>query len=186
MKTAAQLTIGAVVFFVLSAHAVPFALSPDGNAVVRITPQTGAPALDTSLVTGAYPGWTVTNGAAPGGSFTTSTYTAGWSGGGGGAQFVGGYSQTNGVSSGSQLNYIQMINTNVPQPGVTSPYIDPQPNDDTLPFYWTSGEVASRSTAKTVSFSDFSRCDLASLSTTNPIPPGRQVSTQLFMTGRPL
>ena len=152
-----------------TASAVPFALSPDGNAVVRITPQTSAPALDTSLVTTAYPGWTVTNGAADGGSFTTSTYTAGWSGGGGGAQFAGSYSQTKSVGAGAQLNYIQIVDSNVSIARETYPLIDPIPNDDTLPFYFTNSEVASRSTTKSASFSDFSRRDAASLSSTNPI-----------------
>lgn len=36
--------------------------------------------------------------------------------------------------------YTQTITTNVPADGATSPYVDPQPNDDDKPFYWTDGE----------------------------------------------
>ena len=32
------------------------------------------------------------------------------------------------------------MTTNRPLGGNTSPYIDPRPNDDTLPFYWTTPE----------------------------------------------
>jgi hypothetical protein len=36
-----------------------------------------------------------------------------------------------------QLQFVQMINSNDPAGGTTSPYIDPRPNDDTQPFYYT-------------------------------------------------
>jgi len=40
------------------------------------------------------------------------------------------------------LQWIQFINTNDPVPTApaNAPYVDPQPNDDTLPFYWTEAE----------------------------------------------
>ena len=39
------------------------------------------------------------------------------------------------------LQWIQFIDTNRPRlPGLPRPYVDPQPNDDTLPFYWTEAE----------------------------------------------
>src|ERR1043166_2422321 len=39
--------------------------------------------------------------------------------------------------------YTQTIDTNVPMGGATSPYVDPRPNDDDKPFYWTDSEEAS-------------------------------------------
>lgn len=43
-------------------------------------------------------------------------------------------------------HWTQTIDTNVPLGGSTSPYVDPRPNDDTLPFYWTAAEAAARPT----------------------------------------
>lgn len=154
------------------AWSADYAIAPDGNAVVRVT-ASGAltsAGFDASLVTSAYPGWTVTKAAAAaGGAIAQTTYQAGWENGGGGAKFEADYLQTNSVAAGKQLHYLQVITTNDPLNGAVSPYIDPQPNDDNLPFYWTTGEVAGKSTSKTVHFSDFSKRDPATLSTTNPI-----------------
>jgi hypothetical protein len=44
------------------------------------------------------------------------------------------------------LRWTQTIDTNVPLGGTTSPYVDPRPNDDTKPFYWTDAEHAARPT----------------------------------------
>jgi hypothetical protein len=38
------------------------------------------------------------------------------------------------------FRWTQTIDTNVPLGGSTSPYVDPRPNDDTKPFYWTDAE----------------------------------------------
>jgi hypothetical protein len=35
------------------------------------------------------------------------------------------------------LKFTQTIETNAPLRGATSPYVDPHPNDDSKPFYWT-------------------------------------------------
>ena len=149
-----------------------YAISIDGNAVVRVTPTTtlSSAGFDTSLITSAYPGWTVTkSAAAPGGAIAQTLYEAGWSGGGGGAKFEADYLQTDVVAAGKQLHYLQVIRTNDPLNGAVSPYIDPKPNDDNLPFYWTSNEVATRSSSRTVHFTDFSKRDPATLTSTNPI-----------------
>ena len=41
-----------------------------------------------------------------------------------------------------EWRWTQTIDTNVPLGGSTSPYVDPRPNDDSKPFYWTDSEYA--------------------------------------------
>jgi RHS repeat-associated protein len=41
----------------------------------------------------------------------------------------------------SDYRWVQSIRTDVPLGGATSPYNDPQPGDDNLPFYWTNAEL---------------------------------------------
>ena len=41
------------------------------------------------------------------------------------------------------FKWTQTIDTNVPKGGTTSPYVDPRPNDDTKPFYYTDAEQVS-------------------------------------------
>lgn len=155
------------------ASAATYALSADGNAVVRLDASTAisSAGFDASLITSAYAGWTVTKAAAaPGGSIAVGSYDAGWrTATTGGGKITASYSQTNAVAAGNLLHWVQVINTNIPLGGATSPYIDPQPNDDNLPFYWTAAEQAGKSTTKTTTFSDFSTRSQASLATTNPI-----------------
>jgi len=42
--------------------------------------------------------------------------------------------------------FTQTIDTNVPLGGASSPYVDPRPNDDAKPFYWTDAEQAANPT----------------------------------------
>ena len=71
------------------------------------------------------------------GSVTVVTYVATAHG----LQIVLGYTDS---SSGlSNFNWVQTIRTNQPLGGATSPYNDPQPPDDNLPFYWTNAELPS-------------------------------------------
>jgi hypothetical protein len=165
-------TAGLLASIVSPVWSADYAISADGNSVVRTTTSTAlsSAAFDASLVTSAYPGWTVTKAAAAsGGAIASTVYEAGWAGGGGGAKFEADYLQSQAVAAGKQLHYLQVISTNDPLNGAVSPYIDPQPNDDNLPFYWTTSEVATRSTSRTVHFSDFSKRDPATLASTNPI-----------------
>jgi hypothetical protein len=52
--------------------------------------------------------------------------------------------EANGVFSSPEyadgFKWTQTITTNVPLGGATSPYVDPHPNDDAKPFYWTDAE----------------------------------------------
>jgi hypothetical protein len=50
-----------------------------------------------------------------------------------------------GASTVPRYRYTQTIDTNVPKGGTTSPYVDPRPNDDSKPFYWTDSEERSNS-----------------------------------------
>ena len=44
------------------------------------------------------------------------------------------------------FKFTQTIDTNVPLGGASSPYVDPHPNDDDKPFYWTDAEQAANPT----------------------------------------
>jgi hypothetical protein len=44
------------------------------------------------------------------------------------------------------FKWTQTIDTNAPAGGATSPYVDPRPNDDAKPFYWTDAEHAAHPT----------------------------------------
>lgn len=61
------------------------------------------------------------------------------------------------------LFWIQLVTTNRPSGGTTSPYIDPRPNDDSLPFYYTLPQDTQPGngdkTASTYHFADNSRRD---------------------------
>jgi hypothetical protein len=97
-------------------------------------------------------------------------YDAGWKGTsiGGGAIRA---SDTHGsnVPAGKQLQWVQVISKNVPLGGATSPYLDPQPNDDTLPFYWTTAELPTYTSGRNLQFSDFSTRSVTTLASTDPI-----------------
>jgi hypothetical protein len=41
------------------------------------------------------------------------------------------------------IRWLQTIDTNDPKGGASPPYVDPQPNDDNKPFYWTDSEESS-------------------------------------------
>ncbi len=149
-------------------YAAEYAVSPDGNAVVRIINPEGAAPLNTALITAAYPDLTVTNGGVPG-RFSIGNYSAAWNGTNGGAQFGGLYNQTANIGANSSLNFIQIVNTNAPLGGAASPYIDPQPNDDNLPFFWTRPEAAGLGNLNTVRFDDFSTRSQGRLLAANPV-----------------
>jgi len=101
---------------------------------------------------------------------TTISNNAGWKDPNlGGGKLQASYAQLNAVPAGSTLNWLQVINTNLPLGGPTTPYLDPRPNDDSLPFYWTTAEQAARSTTSSVTFEDFATRTKSALATTNPI-----------------
>jgi hypothetical protein len=84
----------------------------------------------------------------------------------GGGRLEATYTRANTDPAIADLHWIQMIDTNVPLGGNTNFYIDPRPNDDTLPFYWTLAEDNNANdgnkTANTYHFFDQSKRDLSS------------------------
>lgn len=102
------------------------------------------PSNYTSLGSISYGFQIATNGTvtttAPTGSASIqiTSFAAYDSGGGGGctisARYIGGCECTN------MLRWVQTITTSYPLGGCTSPYNDPCPGDDTLPYYYTNAE----------------------------------------------
>ncbi|MBX6315011.1 MAG: PEP-CTERM sorting domain-containing protein [Isosphaeraceae bacterium] len=90
---------------------------------------------------------------------TINYYRPAIDGGSGGARISATYTRAGTDPAISNPTFIQMVDTNDPLGGTTSPYIDPRPNDDTLPFYWTTGEMAQTTNAGagTIQFTDFSK-----------------------------
>ena len=83
------------------------------------------------------------------------------------AEGVGIVVEANGVSSTTEhpdgFKFTQTIDTNVPLGGASSPYVDPRPNDDAKPFYWTDAEQAANPTT----FRDFPKRPAPASGTTN-------------------
>jgi hypothetical protein len=101
------------------ARADSYVLSPDGSAVVRLTPvsSVSANSISTTLLPAGY---TATTGSL--GSLSVTTYSAGFMNGVGGAKFTALYDK--GVKASSNLNWVQVVTTNNPLGSVTSPYLD--------------------------------------------------------------
>jgi hypothetical protein len=94
------------------------------------------------------------------------------------------YARGASVPSGTQLRWIQVIDTNQPLGGSTSPYLDPRPDTDNLPFYYddvppglSEYDIEKFSTDSTLSFSDFSRRTFSG-ALTSPI----QWTAKLYLT----
>jgi RHS repeat-associated protein len=51
----------------------------------------------------------------------------------------------NGSEASADIDFMQTVTTNMPAKGATSPYNDPQPSDDSKPFYYTDSEKPSYS-----------------------------------------
>lgn len=154
-------------FGVASAFAAPFALSPDGATVVRITPQgtVSGSTLDTTLLN---TGWTGTVGA--GGSASVTSYDARYSGGIGGARFTALYDHGSALGAGESLEWIQVLETNVPLGGATSPYLD-NAGKPSQPFYTFTAENRDPALPDNqLNFYDFSKRNPSNLATTDPNP----------------
>lgn len=166
MKSSALLLAIAGTLTVLTAQAADYALSPDGAAVVRLTPQgtVAASSLSSSLLPA---GWTASSGT--GGTASITSYTAAFDGTTGGAEIKAFYDNGGAPPSGSGLQWVQVLSTNLPLGGNTSPYLD-NAADTSKPFYSYTVENMSPGLAPgTIDFYDFSKRDPASLASTDPI-----------------
>lgn len=156
-------SLSAVAWPALSAD---YALSPDGAAVVRLAPQStvAAASLGSSLLPS---GWTQAAGS--GGAISVTSYKAGFNGATGGAEIKALFTRGSVPPAGSFLEWVQVLNTNVPLGGNTSPYLD-NAADTTKPFYsLTSVNTTPGLVADQLNFYDFSKRNPASLSTANPL-----------------
>lgn len=167
MQSTCRLVVLAALAVASSATwAADYALSPNGDAVVRLTPQAsiGAGTLNTSLLPS---GWTSTTGS--GGTMSVTSYNAGFSGATGGGQINALFNLGAAAPAGSYVEWVQVLNTNVPLGGNTSPYLDNAANT-AKPFYsLTAANTTPGLPAGQLNFYDFSKRNPASLSTTNPI-----------------
>ena len=144
-----------------------YVLSPDGAAVVRLESQSTAAA--SGLSAAMLPsGWSI-SGTGTGGAMSVSSYTAGFSGATGGAEIKALFDRGSAPGAGSYLEWVQVLNTNVPLGGNTSPYLD-NAADTSKPFYsLTAANLGSGLAAGQINFYDFSKRNPSSLATTNPI-----------------
>ena len=132
-------------------------LPPGASGSVTLNPDPvtylAAPAAGSAFMTtfaadvGQYPGWTAVSGAALGGTLTINSYlardygtrnsTPAKSVPRGGADMNATYAPAGGEPT---LRWIQMFTDNTGPGGAMVMHIDPFPNDDTLPFYYTAAE----------------------------------------------
>jgi hypothetical protein len=141
-----------------------YAISPDGSAVVRLTPEASvsASSLNLALLPSGYAATTDSSG-----SLSVTGYDAGFRSGNGGAQFTALYNT--GLEASSNLNWIQVINTNDPLGNSTPPYLDNAANTS-QPFYsFTQENRDSTLPGNQLNFYDFSTRSPSDLSSTDPI-----------------
>jgi len=121
---------------VSAVQSAPYRLSPDGASVVRLEPvnAVAASSLDTGLLN---TGWSASTGT--GGAMSVTAYSADYSRGLGGAVFQALYDNAESLMAGQRLEWIQVIDTNVPLGGATSPYLD-NAGKPIRPFYTYTAE----------------------------------------------
>ncbi|NEP13183.1 MAG: PEP-CTERM sorting domain-containing protein [Symploca sp. SIO2C1] len=153
-------------------------ISPDGATVTELKPISllSPSSFNTSSFNSSYGGqfggYTINTGVSNGDQITVSTYDAGSPGAAAnglpvvGGQIVATY-QNNILPIGTP-HFVQFVNTNQPLGNATPPYLDPAPNDDNLPFYWTETERPTYQSGTNLSFFDFSKRTSDDLFGTSP------------------
>ncbi len=138
-------------------------VSPDPDLSVTTTALTYQAAADQAMNTalGAqFPTWKfiyLNNGL--NGTLTINSYAPEVLGDDfGGAEISATYAPGAGDPVLADLHFIQLVTTNLPLGGGgVNGYIDPLPNDDTLPFYWTTAEDGTSKANGSYTFADFSK-----------------------------
>jgi hypothetical protein len=144
-------------------HSVPATDADDDVTLVPdpVTPLAGASATMQAALKKQFPTWTFHYGATLSGTLDIDTYSAiALRDDVGGARLIVTY--TSGAADPvkiADLHWIQLVTTNDPNHGgPTTGYIDPFPNDDTLPFYWKLSQdtqaINGAKTATTYRFAD--------------------------------
>lgn len=119
-------------------------------STMAITYVAGAPQAMKNALKAQFPTWAFNYSPGLAGTLNISTYKPVSSADdNGGAILDATYTRAGTDPTIANLHWIQLVVTNLPLGGgSTKGYIDPLPNDDTLPFYWTVPEDSS-STMKT-------------------------------------
>jgi hypothetical protein len=118
---------------------------PGTNANVALSPGLvtaldGPSDQELAAAQAQFPGWTFAWGGQSFGTMTINSYQATAGATSGGCQMDLTYTLVVADGPLDRLHWVQFIWTDDPLGGATSPYIDPVPNDDNLPFYWTLAE----------------------------------------------
>ncbi len=142
-------------------------ITPDGSVVVELKPLQALSSADFNTSSfnnsygGQFSGYTINQGGSTGDAITVDTYDAGSTGSAGnGLPVVGGNIRLvyqNGTAPTSTPHFTQFVDTNQPLGGASPPYLDPAPNDDNLPFYWTEAERPGVQSGSMLAFRDFSK-----------------------------
>ncbi len=168
----------AVTLTITDSNSVTRFISPDGATVTELKPISllSSSSFNTSSFNSSYggqfSGYTVNTGGSSGDQITVSTYDAGSPGAAAnGLPIVGGNIvatyQNNAIPIGTP-HFVQFVDTNQPLGGATPPYLDPAPNDDNLPLYWTETERPMFQSGSNLSFRDYSRRTTDDLFGTSP------------------
>ncbi|MEG4292164.1 PEP-CTERM sorting domain-containing protein [Microcoleus sp. C2C3] len=122
-----------------------------------------------------FPNWTAVSGAALNGILTIDEYNARDDGlPGGGASMIATYARVAGPTI-ENLRFIQLFTDNTGANNALVSHIDPFPNDDNLPWYYTDTEHEQNSTANTMTFRDFP------FDTVTTIPFNRTVRFEAYL-----
>lgn len=111
------------------------------------------------LFEAGWPSWNVSRSStdAPG-EIAVSAYEAWQEYSGGYVTTAGGHLQFDYISTDSSYanyRFVQIVYTNTPLGGATSPYIDPGVDPDSLPFYWDEGYNSSQRSGSHYTFIDY-------------------------------
>jgi hypothetical protein len=155
-----------------------YVLSSDGSVVYRLTPKGGV--ASTSLAAGLLTAFGYSVSTDTTGTITVNPYEAGWvedrkSGGG---HFEAVYNHGAPLAAGQTLEWVQVVTTNDPAGGRTSPYLDNandstyNPNASQKPFYTLTAQNSSSGPAQpsgSLYFFDFSKRAPGDVTSANPV-----------------